>query len=124
MTEFAILPDSALAHAARQVAIASTSHFPGWIGIGPDLKLYGEIVGQAGTIKLEIAGDSFSPRARRVKCGQDRSFVPFDIPTDGISPAHVTVRVHDKILLGGKQDFPPDFGLDGRVTLSAGMISG
>jgi GT2 family glycosyltransferase len=124
LRKFAVVPDSALAQAARQVAKASTSQFPGWIGIGPDLQFHGEIVGQTRTIKLEIAGDSFSPRARRIRCSADHPFTTFDVPTDGIALAHITAHVHDKILLGGKQDFPPDFGLDGRVTLSKGVVTG
>jgi GT2 family glycosyltransferase len=121
---FAVAPGGALAEAARLVAGAWTLQFPGWVGIGPDLKFHGELVGQTGTIKLEIAGDSFPPRVHRVKCGTDGTVAPFVIPTDGMTPAHVTIRANDRILLGGKQDFPPDFGLDGRVTLAKGSISG
>jgi GT2 family glycosyltransferase len=124
LKEFAVIQDGALARAARQVAIAAAPPFPGWIGVGPDLKLHGELVAQTGTVKLEIAGDSSSPRIERIKCETDRSCVPFTIPTDRTAPAHLTARIHDRILLGGKLDFPPDFGLDGRVTLSKGTFSG
>jgi GT2 family glycosyltransferase len=121
---FAVTPGGALAQAARQVVEALMPHVRGWIGLGRDLNLHGELVGQIGLAKLEIAGDAFGSRIHRLKCPADRPHFAFEIPGGDIGPGHVTVRLHDTLLLGGKRDLPPDFGLDGRITLSKDLISG
>src|SRR6185312_2311566 len=123
LARYAIAAESQLAQAARQVATASAEHFPGWVGIDSDLTLHGEIVGQSGPVKLEIAGSSGSPHHQRIKCDKG-SPASFAVPTDMLGPAHFTMRVNDRLLLGGKLDIPPDFGLDGRVSLSKEVFSG
>jgi GT2 family glycosyltransferase len=123
LARYAVAAESQLAQAARQVATASAQHFPGWVAISPDLRLHGEIAGQSGLVKLEIAGSSGPPRHQRIKCEKDRP-AAFVIPTDTLGPAHVTVRINDRLLLGGKLDIPPNFGLDGRISLAKGVFSG
>lgn len=125
LAQFAVTPDSALAQAARRVTMAAAANYPGWIGIGSDLKLYGEIVGKTGVVKLEIAGDSFSLISHRVICDGRRDYTPFEVATQKVVVSgHLTARLRDKLLLGGKLDFPPHFGFDGRLMLSKGVISG
>jgi GT2 family glycosyltransferase len=121
--KFAVTPGGQLAQAARQVALASKTVFPGWVGIGPDLQLHGEIVGQSGAVKLEIASSSGPPRYQRIRCDGDRP-AAFAIPAGTLGPGHITVRLNDRLLLGGKLDIPPNFGLDGRISLSKDVFSG
>jgi GT2 family glycosyltransferase len=121
---FAVVPDGALAQAGQQVVKLLGSQFPGWVAIGPDLNFHGEMIGQADIIKLEIAEDSLAPRAQWVRCALNRPFTSFEIPIDQTRSVKLGVRAHNKVLLGGKQNIPPDFGLDGRIASSRGVISG
>lgn len=123
LQSFMVAPDGALAQAARQVVQASSA-IPGWVAVGPDLMLHGEIAGPSGTVRLELAGEAFPPRTLRIKCDPGRSYTPFTAGAEAIPPGHVTARVNDAILLGGKLDLPPDFGLNGRARLSKDVISG
>ena len=124
LRKFAVVPGGLLAQAARHLALI-TPHpeYHGWAAVGPDLKPHGEIFGQAGIVELEIASASHGPALHRIKCDGHGTCTPFALDEIRYQD-HLTVSLHKRTLFGGKLDPRPDFGLDGRLTLTGNRISG
>lgn len=121
---FATAADSPLADAARQVAAACQPQIAGWIGVGPDLKLLGELVGDHGTAPLRLLLGQESSRILMIDC-DGQSFSRFETDIDGsATDGLVEASVHDAPLLGSNLALPPDFGFDGRASISDAGISG
>jgi GT2 family glycosyltransferase/glycosyltransferase involved in cell wall biosynthesis len=121
---FAVAPASKLAQAARTVARMIGPGCAGWVGIAPNLRLYGEVVGKTGPVQVQWreAGDD-ETHLRLVSPGSD-GVAPFNISC-GKRTANISVSVDGIDLLGGNGlGIPPDFALDGRATIADGAIEG
>ncbi len=113
------------ADAAQRVAAASQPEFSGWIGVGPDLALYGEIACNGSAVRIAVNAKSGIVAEHTVICEEGHSYTAFTIPVPSILPdTHITICADGHRLLGQDLTFPPDFALDGRITSYTGTISG
>ncbi len=124
LARFAAAADGALARAARRVA--EETGRPGWIGMAPDMALHGEIVARTGPVRLKIARPELdSSFFLRIDCNDGANHTQFSLPPRKVPKlGRLLVSLEDEPLLGGDLSMPPDFGLDGRVTMADGTISG
>lgn len=123
---FAILPDQPLALAARNLARNLGPDCPGWVGISPDLRLYGEIVHGAGQVHVEWLAGGDSASHLHLATFDSQGYAPFHITCGkGRALPDISVRTGGIFLVGGSSLRPPaDFGLDGRATLVDKSITG
>jgi len=125
LTRFSVTRDSALAEAARSLVAVLAPSFPGWVGIGPDLRLHGEVVDGRDGAQLELDNGVGASLRHLVISEAGQEYAAFDVRPRG-SRVHCrwAAHVRDLPLLGSAVALPPEFGLDGRAVFSDGKISG
>jgi GT2 family glycosyltransferase/glycosyltransferase involved in cell wall biosynthesis len=125
LIRFAVTPDGALARAARKILTATAPRYPGWIAIGPDLTLHGDVVGKIGHAQLSIRIASTNPMLQSIQSDGRQSYVSFTGPSvRGMSSGTLTACMDGVGLLGGNLAVPPAFALDSRITESNGNLTG
>ncbi len=124
LSRFAVVPASPLAHAAGKILATQPAEIRGWVGLGPELELVGELKGiPAGLRPIEVYADG-KPVYHDVlfmSAEGERTFrLAMPIPSRS---AALSVRV-DGIPLWEGLNYPPDFMLDGRATVEDERIKG
>lgn len=120
---FATSPGDDLALAARRHVFAPGSPAAGWVGVRPDLTLWGEFAPSDEAILLAGPDDTaFTMSIEMSETDPPRSMFAAALAPTYHGPLLLTRE--DAPLLGGDMPFPPDFRLDGRCRAEDGEVSG
>ena len=117
LRRFCIIAGGPLAALARRW-LATEEGPRGWAGLSPTLALCGEVA-SPGRARLELRSPDGALLAAHNRQGAFAIAVP-----RLVAPTEVTVTVNGMSLLGSGFAWPPDFGLDGRSTVTKGRVTG
>jgi GT2 family glycosyltransferase len=122
---YAVTPGGPLAKLARRVTEELAPRWPGWIGVAPDLRLCGDIIGCAGPELLSLREQVDGAHRDHMINPGPGAVAPFLVRLKQIAARRVIeAAARGETLLGGPVAFPPEFHLDGRATLTDGTLTG
>jgi GT2 family glycosyltransferase len=122
---YSVTSSSLLSHAAGQVISDPRIATLGWMGLGPDLSLIGEISAHHSSrvLDIQIDGGVGITRLVKVKAGQGRRLFHFRLPP--VAPgARLDVSMRGVPLLGSGTTTPRHFALDGRAAVDGTRLTG
>jgi GT2 family glycosyltransferase/glycosyltransferase involved in cell wall biosynthesis len=125
LSDFCVLPGGLLARATSALLHSDAERLPGWIGIGPEFELVGELSGPAHSRSLDVRlgdGTEFTQALIAPERGGRR---PFQFKLAQLAPGStLTVSCRGTPLLGSGLRIPLDLGLDGRTSGDGRSING
>jgi GT2 family glycosyltransferase/glycosyltransferase involved in cell wall biosynthesis len=126
LKDFAVASGDPLAGVARRLILDPGAAAGAWVGVSPDLKLWGEMVDRSGEARLQARVDGAGTvhlSSRRAESHQDLVVFEASSPLAGVTGC-VEVAVQDAQAIGSGLRLPIDFALDGRCAWANGQLQG
>jgi len=125
LSDFCVLPGSLLARVASTLLKPGAEPLPGWIGIGPDFDVVGELSGHEHSRSLDIRLGDGAEFTQALIAPERDGRRPFQFKLAQLAPGTtLTVTCRGAPLLGSGLRVPSDLGLDGRTTGDGQSIKG
>ena len=127
LAAFCTVPGDLPTQVAGSIAfgISTLPSVPGWMGLGPDLALHGEILARETDPALDVALNGKAAFTRLIPCADRAARLAFTLSAESLmAPSRIDVSLRGDALLGSDLRYPPTFAVDGRSSVQHGKVTG